>query len=182
MATFDCQSGAVATSMFEINICACHLLRSWVRFLVRPIPQSHREGDREGDSLWQRRFPPGSGFILHYITNRPILSRANNVLGDTHQLPWVVERWNIPVSISQLSILRRGNEIIFMVLAPWQPISRDKSITSYLLPSYPNSHISQANSRPYNRYLERHPRLCWGGVQWCVRYWHSWPTFVKGVR
>jgi hypothetical protein len=35
-----CQSGAVVRSMFKINIsAACHLLRSWVRFPVIPIPQ-----------------------------------------------------------------------------------------------------------------------------------------------
>jgi hypothetical protein len=75
-----CQSGALVRSMFEINIRSCYLWGSWVRFPVRPISSCD---NREGDSHWQRRFPPGTpGFLLHYIKNPPILSRANNVLVD----------------------------------------------------------------------------------------------------
>jgi hypothetical protein len=53
----------VQWSMFEINIRACHL-----SVVVSSIPgQTHSSCDREGDSLWQRRFPPVAP-VSSYIT------------------------------------------------------------------------------------------------------------------
>jgi hypothetical protein len=60
----------VVSSMFEINISACHL---WGRGF---------DSRSKRATLWQRRFPPGSGFprgsgFLHYIANRSILSMVD---------------------------------------------------------------------------------------------------------
>jgi hypothetical protein len=73
LCTSGCQSGAVVRSMFEINISACHL---WGRGF-------HSSCDREGDSLRQRRFPPGAP-VSSYIHNKSpnIVYRANNDLVD----------------------------------------------------------------------------------------------------
>jgi hypothetical protein len=63
----------------EINISAGHL---WGR--VGSIPgQTHSSCDRVGDSLWQRRFPPGApvSSYIHYKSPN-ICLRANNVLVD----------------------------------------------------------------------------------------------------
>jgi hypothetical protein len=71
----DCQSGAVVIrSKFEI-------VSSEV---VGSIPdQTHSSCDREGDSLWQRMFPPGLWFppTLHYKLHN-IVYRANKIVGD----------------------------------------------------------------------------------------------------
>jgi hypothetical protein len=55
-----CQSGAVVRSMF----------------------QTHTSCDREGDSLWQRRFPPGApvSSYMHYKSPNIVYRAINNVL------------------------------------------------------------------------------------------------------
>jgi hypothetical protein len=84
--------------MFEINIGACHLSE-----VVGSSPgQSHSSCDREGDSLWQRRFPSGapvsiggSGFLLHPLPNSVYWASWRPALNSIFFNFYNVERINV---------------------------------------------------------------------------------------